>query len=174
MKNRTELLKYFAELGFTKGAEIGVANGVFSRRMLEIIPHLNLLCIDSWSEKRRPHAFENATTLLKPYSGAMIIKSKSMDAVKMIPDLWLDFVYIDADHTYESVVSDVSEWTKKVRSNGIIAGHDYYVTKTGNIGVIQAVDEYVKENGYELKLTSWDKRNPIKDDRQPSWYFTKK
>jgi len=31
----------------------------------------------------------------------------------------------------------------------------------------------VKEHGYELKLTEWDKENPIRDDRQPCWYFTK-
>ena len=174
MKNRTELVKYFAQLGFKRGAEIGVAYGFFSKRLLEEIPNLNLICVDPWLRRRRPEAYAEAIKVLLPYPGATIIQAFSMDAVRLIPYEWLDFVYIDADHTYESVQNDIQEWTKRVRKGGIVSGHDYYEGRSHTMGVIQAVDEYIKEHQYELKLTDWDLKNPERDERQPSWYFLKK
>jgi nucleoside-diphosphate-sugar epimerase len=38
-------------------------------------------------------------------------------------------------------------------------------------GVIQAVDEYIAAHGLTLHTTPYDGNNPIKDDRQPCWYF---
>lgn len=174
MKNRTELAKYFARMGFKRGAEIGVAYGIFSKILLELIPNLNLLCIDPWFRRRRRRAFPETLKLLSPYPGATIIRASSMDAVKLIPNKWLDFVFIDADHTYESVWDDIQGWTKRVRRGGIVSGHDYYHSASGTLGVIRAVDEYVNKKGYELKLTEWNKKDPLRDERQPSWWFIKK
>ena len=95
-----------------------------------------------------------------------------MDAVKDFADKSLDFVFIDGHHGYDYIKEDIREWSKKVRKGGIVSGHDYYLTPAGNMGVMDAVDEYVKEHGYDLKLTDWDKDNPVVDDRQPSWYFS--
>ncbi len=174
MKNRTELAKYFAELGFKRGAEIGVLCGIFSKRMLEIIPNLNLLCIDSWLGRKGGRVFPEAVKLLKLYPRANIIRASSMDAAKDVPNGSLDFVFIDADHSYQAVKDDIREWSKKVRKGGIVSGHDYYVfPNSGNRGVIDAVDEYVKDHGYKLELTDWDKKNPERDERQPSWRFVK-
>ena len=50
----------------------------------------------------------------------------------------LDAVFIDADHSYESVVKDIAAWTPKVKRGGIIAGHDFCVDFSG---VIRAVSE---------------------------------
>lgn len=173
MKNRTELAKYFARLGFKKGAEIGVAYGYYSKVLLDNIPGLNLFSIDPWI-KRGNKTYSMAMEILSVYKDCTILRSSSMDAVKDIADESLDFVFIDADHNYESVKEDIREWSKKVRKGGIISGHDYYVFRySGNRGVIDAVNEYVKGHGYELNLTDWDKGNPVKDDRQPSWYFFK-
>lgn len=173
MKNRTELAKYFAQLGFKRGAEIGVGSGIFSKRMLEIIPNLNLLCVDSWRRRKRHKDFYEARKVLMPYSGATVIWAFSVDAAKLIPHEWLDFVYIDADHTYERVKDDILQWAKRVRKGGIVSGHDYFDAKHINLGVIKAVDEYVKKIGYELNVTEWDLETPEKDERQPSWWFIK-
>jgi hypothetical protein len=66
------------------------------------------------------------------------IRSTSVDAAKMYEDNSLDFVFIDAEHSYESVREDIDAWLPKVKKGGIIAGHDY---STAWPGVIQAVDE---------------------------------
>jgi len=174
MKNRTELAKEFAYRGYTKGAEIGVYVGYYSRVLLDTIPGLNLLCVDSWALKTwRERAYPLAVETLSHYLGATVIRGKSVDVAKTVEDGLLDFVFIDADHSYEAVKADLLAWVPKVRSGGIVSGHDYYESRSGKLGVIPAVNEYVEENGYVLQLTEWDKENPIRDDRQPSWYFGK-
>lgn len=180
MKNRLELAKYFAKLGFKSGAEIGVWDGRYSELLCQNIPKLKLLAVDCWEDRPTMRLKEGELELvynktlsrLEPFD-VTIVRQSSMKAVRDIPNESLDFVFIDADHTYESVKDDITQWTKKVRPGGIVSGHDYYVTRSGNAGVINAVDEYVKEHGYELKLTQWDKDNPVGDDRQPCWYFVK-
>lgn len=58
-----------------------------------------------------------------------------------------DFVFIDADHTYESVAKDIQAWYPKVKLGGILSGHDYPTWG----GVKKAVDEFVKRNNYKLQ-----------------------
>ena len=62
---------------------------------------------------------------------------------RFFPDGYFDFVYIDADHTYEMVKKDVNLWLPLVKKGGIIGGHDYgfpdEVCRYG--GVQKAVDE---------------------------------
>lgn len=184
MKNRQELAKYFADLGFKIGAEIGVCKGHYSKTLCETIPGLTLYGIDNWSNtsgshKERNHrdsAYRQTLYNLGPFidSGQfIIIRKTSMEALADIADESLDFVFIDADHTYEGVKEDVNGWTPKVRKGGIVSGHDYYEFKSGRGGIIPAVDEYVMEHEYELEVTDWDKENPDGDSRQPSWYFIK-
>lgn len=170
MKNRIELAKYFGRVGFTKGAEIGVWRGRYSEILYQNIPGLKLICVDIWE---KDHIYEDAKKRLTRY-GAKLIKKPSTEAAKDIPDESLDFVFIDADHSYKFVKEDISVWTKKVRRGGIVAGHDYYVFKwSGDSGVIDAVNEYTKKNDYKLSLIEWDKTAPYRDDQVPCWYFTK-
>lgn len=68
------------------------------------------------------------------------IRTDSISASKMYPDESLDAVFIDADHRYESVKKDILAWMPKVKTGGILAGHDYIRTHNG---VIQAVDELI-------------------------------
>ena len=174
VKNRTELAKEFARRGYTQGAEIGVYVGYYSRLLLDTIPYLNLLCVDSWASKTwRERAYPLAVETLSRYPNVKIVRGKSVEVAKTVEDNYLDFVFIDADHSYEAVKEDLLAWVPKVKSGGIVSGHDYYESHSGKLGVIRAVDEYVKEHGYILQLTEWDRENPVRDDRQPSWYFDK-
>jgi predicted O-methyltransferase YrrM len=181
MKNRIELAKYFNELGFKSGAEIGACYGRYSEILCKAIPGLKLIAIDNWNNHENTRRLkttgvpgeEVTRKLLAPFD-ATIIKASSMDAVKNIPDESLDFVFIDANHSYDCVKEDIREWSKKVRKGGIVSGHDYYVFPgSGNRGVVDAVDEYTKENNIELLTTDWDKENEVRDDRQPCWYYIK-
>ena len=58
-----------------------------------------------------------------PDRSRMIFK-RTDEAHKDIPDGHLDFVFIDADHTYEGVKKDIELWEPKVHQNGLIIGHD--------------------------------------------------
>ncbi len=73
------------------------------------------------------------------------IQLPSVEAAKRFPDCSLDFVFIDADHRFDSVVADIRAWRPKVR--GVIAGHDYDERWPG---VIQAVQqEFAKFRTWE-------------------------
>ena len=184
MKNRQALAEHFATLGFRVGAEIGVCRGYYSKTLLDSIPGLKLYGVDNWSVKASSHternvddeAYKDALELLKPYldSGVYtIIRKTSMEALADFEDESLDFVYLDAGHKYEEVREDVRGWAPKVRMGGIPSGHDYYEFKSGKGGIIPAVDEYAGEFDVNLQLTDWDKENPERDERQPSWFFVK-
>ena len=55
----------------------------------------------------------------------IIIRETSKQAEKKIKDCSLDFVFIDANHLYDYVKTDIILYKKKVKPGGIIAGHDY-------------------------------------------------
>ena len=71
VKNRIELARYFVELGFKVGAEIGVEKGYYSDLLCSTILGLKLYCIDSWKTYKRNarhDAYEVATELLSKSS----------------------------------------------------------------------------------------------------------
>ena len=174
MQNRIELAQHFANRGFTHGAEIGVFEGYYSNVLLSHNPALTLWCIDSWGpERRRADAFTVAQQTLAPHNDRVVLmKGTSLAVAALVPDGFFDFVFIDANHSYDAVREDVAAWAPKVRSGGIVSGHDYYPGKrVKQCGVIQAVDEYIAAHGLTLHTTPYDGNNPIKDDRQPCWYF---
>lgn len=54
-----------------------------------------------------------------------VIAGDSSGCASKFKDNTIDFVFIDADHSYENVKKDVLAWLPKVKKGGIIAGHDY-------------------------------------------------
>ncbi len=129
--NRTIIAQLFAELGFTEGAEIGVAQGAYSKVLFEHIPQLRLYGIDVWqnypgyNELENPSALkEEAYETLKSFN-SFLLEKFSMDAVTYFDDNSLDFVFIDGAHDFKNVACDISEWSKKVKPGGIVFGHDY-------------------------------------------------
>ena len=70
----------------------------------------------------------------------------------------IDFVFIDAGHYYEDIITDIRSWLPKIKDGGVIAGHDYV---SGYSGVVSAVDEifgdrvckdYINENSWLVNL----------------------
>ena len=170
MKNRIELAEYFAEQGFTKGAEVGVFTGYYSEILFKNIPALHLYCVDIWGHGKYQRAEDECLERLKPYN-ATIIKKYSVEAAKDVPDGSLDFVYIDAAHDYDNVKADINAWASKVRVGGIVALDDFYDFPSGKGGVMRAATGYTSHHHFNLKLTDWDIENPVRDDRQPNAWF---
>jgi len=91
-------------------------------------------------------------------SRARILRMESFDAAQQFEDGSLDMVFIDANHSYESVQADVAVWTLKVKPGGIIGGHDYNHPRFP--GVRQAVVEAFGEKAIETAVdrTWWCQR----------------
>lgn len=55
----------------------------------------------------------------------------------------LNLAFIDADHSYDSVLADIKAWLPKVKVGGMLCGHDYNPPGRDHAGVRQAVDELI-------------------------------
>jgi hypothetical protein len=66
---------------------------------------------------------------------------------EMIPDEYLDCVFIDADHSYNAVLEDLHFWWNKVKLNGQLLGDDYYMPQ-----VARAVHDFCKEKNINLEF----------------------
>ena len=66
-----------------------------------------------------------------------VIRMTSLEASKLFAEKYFDLVYIDADHTYESVTQDITLWLPKCSK--VISGHDY---SGGWQPVVDAVDHF--------------------------------
>jgi hypothetical protein len=53
------------------------------------------------------------------------LRLPSVAAATLFANGSVDFVFIDADHTSEAVQADIAAWRPKIRSGGILAGHDW-------------------------------------------------
>lgn len=82
-------------------------------------------------------------------------KGFSKSILKKFDDEYFDVIYIDADHSYESVRKDLDLSLKKVKKGGIISGHDYI--KENFSGVYRAVNEFCLENNLKINYLTHDK-----------------
>ena len=151
--SRRFLILLFAELGFSKGVEIGVNKGSHALKINRVNSECMLYCIDPWEsypgmegQAERDEAYLTAKKLLDPIPSVHILRMSSMDALWDFEDKSLDFVYIDGDHEFPYVASDIFYWAKKVKSGGIVAGHDYNKNHRADefIQVAEVVDAYTK------------------------------
>jgi hypothetical protein len=148
------------------GAEVGVRVGQNATYILDNFNFKKFLLIDGfneyidtdgfYSQERQDTLFIRLTdiigsiSLFKRFENVIeIMKMDSLEAAEIVKDNELDFVYIDANHDYEFVKKDLDVWKNKVKSGGIIGGHDYNYPDTG---VKKAVDEFVEENKYQLNV----------------------
>jgi len=93
--------------------------------------------------ENKPHGdiFEEFKKNLQPvWHVVNPIQALSAPSADLYKDGSLDFVFIDANHTYEGVNEDITKWRPKVKPGGFMAGHDY--RKRAHWGVIRAVDEF--------------------------------
>ena len=138
------------------GVEVGVRNGMYSEYILMNNTNLTLYSIDPWEDNYQmtesEKMFEECSWRLKKFNErSKMIKGWSPQVTEQFDNNFFDFVYIDADHSYESIEKDIEAWWPKIKHGGILSGHDY----GGNWpGIKQAVDEFVvKNNITNLKLT---------------------
>ena len=87
----------------------------------------------SWEDIER-----EARARLSNFGNVEVIKADCQEAAEAIPDGSLDFIYIDANHTYLAVKRDIAAWLPKLKPEGVLGGHDYC---EADQGVIQAVNE---------------------------------
>lgn len=128
---------HFVELGSFAGR----SSAYMAKMIKESGKRITFDCIDHWwhgepNPDRLPVFLRNmrkagVMDLINP------IQMYSEQAMELYWKESLDFIFIDADHTYESVSKDLRGWHPKIKIGGIIAGHDYNWDS-----VKKAVDEF--------------------------------
>lgn len=68
----------------------------------------------------------------------------------------IDFLFIDAGHTYEECKADIEAWMPFVRPGGVICGHDFNYQWPG---VVQAVNEVFQGQKFQVGGSIWVKRH---------------
>jgi hypothetical protein len=150
-------------------AEIGVFCGDYSLDIRETYKNSNLFLIDFWQTEGNDFFYseehgvtENAYLIAKSRfendKQSFLLKGRSEDMAKKFEDNFFDFVYIDADHSYEGVKNDINIWIKKIKKGGILAGHDWdpnpEMKKVEKFGINKALTEYLNNDLTNLNITN--------------------
>jgi hypothetical protein len=138
--------------GLRIGAEIGTAEGRFVAGLLRQCPDVLLWCVDDyapgyktwmgteWTAEDQARNRATFDAVRKEFGLRVThLPMKSLHAASWLPGCALDFVFIDADHSFEAVRDDIAAWCRVVRPGGYVTGHDYDHNKFP--GVVRAVDD---------------------------------
>ena len=128
--------------GYRNIAEIGVCRGDTAIPVLESC-ELDLYC--AVDKAFHPSFLERVVH--QQYPALRMYAMTSVQAAAEV-DRQFGLVFIDATHSEESVREDIKLWTPKVRSGGIVCGHDYNNKRFPGVKV--AVDEYFGEENIEM------------------------
>jgi len=181
LHSRADFGELLNRLGLTgTGAEVGVENGFFARRVLDQWRGRLLYLVDVWQpmddywdvtnapEREQVLRLHRAVENVAPHWGRVrIVQERSENAARLVPDAALDWVYLDANHEYGHVLRDLELWAPKVRPGGLIAGHDFLDEERHILGVrtVYGVKRAVHEffPGRRVETT---------DEEFPTWFVT--
>lgn len=156
-------------------AEIGVEYGGYTDTYFNDKYEIHL--IDMWQTEGNDYYFskrdgqveQGYDKVLQKYGdkpNVKLVKMKSTDASLLYEDEYFDWIYIDADHSYEGVKQDIISWWPKLKKGGLFSGHDFDPSITDvnfkMYGVKKAVEEIFDDS---FSLT--DEQN------YKSWYVFK-
>ncbi len=155
-----------------KGVEVGVFHGVTAANLLALMPDLQLYGVDPWAqypadaEQSRPDHVQQLGDTKTLYWGLPIalrhlavnanrwhpIRLPSVKAARCFEDRELEFVFIDGNHSYETVKADIEAWWPKIRNGGLLIGHDYDPKRFP--GVCRAVDAFAESQQARIVIGS--------------------
>ena len=149
------------------GVEVGVQKGDYSFQLLSGWTTGTLYSVDRWQhvedyedvanipQDGQDKLYEETLQKLSVFEDrSVVVRKDSVEASKDFEDESLDFVYIDADHSYEGCLRDITTWYPKVRPGGVISGHDFVdkVCAAGVFGVKSAVAKFFQERFEDVKV----------------------
>jgi hypothetical protein len=130
----------------TRGAELGAHAGKFTQKLLAAHLQLSMSAVDTWAVTPGYESYDFPTIraqfdqrIERFRKRVRVLQMETVAAAELVTDASLDFVFIDADHSYEGVAADIDAWRSKVKPGGILCGHDYGHSRFP--GVQRAVDE---------------------------------
>ena len=141
MKRWDFLIDQIQQNNYKVGVEVGVQSGQTFKKIIQQCPDVTLYGVDVWVADKNVrlenrdlegHDYHENFGKLQSWINeeedrakrAVMIRSYSDGCLDQFVDESLDFIFIDADHSYECVRKDTLNWSKKVREGGLVVGHD--------------------------------------------------
>jgi len=120
--------------------EIGCADGGSASIWAHYATDAQIVCIDPWIEGTGygEDVFQAFKIRTQQYHNVAYWRVMAEDAVSHFPPASIDFLYLDAVHTYEAMKRYFRQWRECVKDGGWIGGHDYAPEFPG---VVTAVKE---------------------------------
>jgi len=151
--------------------EIGVWQGDFSPTIIELIAPEKLVLIDPWAhieDDSHTEAFVGRTgkdkmdkifaKVIKRFEKEIgagkvaMIRDFSVPALAQFEAESISFAYVDGDHSYEGVKSDLAALFPKMKKGGIMAFDDYHRRGWWGDGVIRAINEFLGNHPRDLRI----------------------
>jgi len=148
-------------------AEVGVLYGHNARSILNELNVKKMYLIDPYKEYKENYnstlgevgktqeqmdkAKKKCEKYLWFYEDKIVwVNKNSVDAIKDIKE-GLDYIYIDANHSYEKVLDDLINYFSLLNKDGIIAGHDFNI-----LDVALAVLRFCEDNNLKVQTSEMD------------------
>lgn len=162
---RWQVLENLAKAnGWRRFVELGVFRGQVAAHLLLHCKKMEWIGVDTWEPgppdrdtpahiKKTKHDLgmrsyhqhplheyrENVLALARKYAPrATVMTMTTLEAAGLLDDQSVDAVFVDACHETEAVMADIRAWAPKIRTGGLMTGHDIDMAS-----VAEAVDRMV-------------------------------
>lgn len=156
-------------------AEVGVERGFNAAEMVQQMNINKLYVIDDYlpytdylggfcPPEIQDEVYKTMFKNLSPHLDKIVFITKSsVFASTLFVDEFFDFIYIDGNHNYDSVIEDMQAWFPKVKKGGVLGGHDFDTRNVTRQDVAEAVKDFSKDNsleyivfpGEQLQYSDW-------------------
>lgn len=171
LSSRLDILPFLPKGGIY--CEVGVAFGDFSAEFLKVCEPAKFFAIDLFNLEQYPKTLGYERLNGNPHlvfykqrfndrisdGTVKLLIGNSTNCLELMDDKSIDVFYVDAWHSYEAVSSELSLIKDKIKPDGWIILNDYTmcdVTCHFEYGVVQAVNEFMVEEGWKMVFLALD------------------
>jgi predicted O-methyltransferase YrrM len=143
---------------------------------LKSIPGAKLYAVDTFAgeagnlgqlreygdELREDRVYREFLENTDDYPFCDVLRMSSLEASAHFEDGSVDWIFIDAEHTFGQVSADLRAWVPKLKPGGLISGHDYpnvavrgaVLTRLGDVDAWESI-WYTRRAGTRLNFHPW-------------------
>ena len=148
------------------GIELGVATGIFSKKMVQTGKFKAFFGVDKYSDHHDLNQYKDAIKNVGLLENYKLIKLTFEEAHDLFEDEFFDFIYIDGyAHNGQLGGQTICKWINKVKIGGLICGDDYHEKFPLTV---DAVNYIKKQTQLDLLITDIGAES---DHKFPSWAF---
>ncbi|KAB7615584.1 class I SAM-dependent methyltransferase [Amylibacter sp. SFDW26] len=155
--------------GTNFGIELGVASGVFSKRMMDSGKFRQFYGVDVYADTHDTEEYKKALKHIGIRRNYKLLRMTFDDAIDLFKDDFFDFIYVDGyAHTGEEGGTTLIKWYQKLKPGGIMAGDDYH----DDWPLVKwAVNHFASQLDKTVNVTGKTEHSGY--SKYPSWFMTK-